>query len=268
MIKIFRYNVINPYRRDWKNKEVLYVWFQKLIDNCVDETSVCKQVFKLEEYTFDEMFQDLVTIVVAGTETTSRTIISILYYLKKNPDKLELTVKDLKDHGFDKNFDFSKLDVEQILTLEYLPLSIKEGLRVDSPVVEVFNYYTYDNITICNVDIPKGSYIKLDLYSGHYNENDWLNPKDFIPERHDPDSEYFKKSVAEGKKPHTYSRRSFGHGKRACPGQTLAILKIKIVLTYMLSNFSYDVCDGLLENDGAGFGAGSLIEPMFKINKL
>ena len=246
----------------------LHAWFQKLVDNCVDENSVCKQVLKLKEYTYDEMFEDLVTIVVAGTETTSRTIISCLYYLKKNQDKLDLVMKDLKTHGFDKNYDFTKLHIDDILKLEYLPYVIKEGLRIDSPVVEVFNYYTYDDITICDVPIPKGTYIKLDLYAGHYNKNNWLNPRDFEPDRHNPESEYYKKQESLGKKPHTYSRRSFGHGKRACPGQTLAILKIKIALIYMLSNYNYDVEQELLDNDGAGFGAGSLIEPMFSIKSI
>lgn len=260
--------MIQPYRRDYKNKLTLHAWFQKLVDNCVDENSVCKQVFKLKEFTYDEMFEDLVTIVVAGTETTSRTIISALYYLKKNPEKLQLLVEDLNKHGFDKDFDFEKLHIDQILALEYLPQVIKEALRIDSPVVEVFNYYTYDEITICNVPIPKGTYIKLDLYAGHYNKENWLNPKEFEPERHNPDSEYYKKQLDAGKKPHTYSRRSFGHGKRACPGQTLAILKIKIALIYMLSNYSYDVDQALLENEGAGFGAGSLIEPLYSIKDL
>ena len=246
----------------------LHHWFQKLVDNCVDPNSVCQQVFKIEDYSYDEMFEDLVTIVVAGTETTSRTIISSLYYLKKNPDKLELLMQDLKKHGFDKDFDFTKLHIDQILELEYLPLVIKEALRIDSPVVEVFNYYTYDNITICDVPIPKGTYIKLDLYAGHYDKKYWLNPREFEPQRHNPDSEYYKKSEELGMKPHTYSRRSFGHGKRACPGQTLAILKIKIALIYMLSNYDYDVEKALLENDGAGFGAGSLIEPLYSIKKL
>jgi cytochrome P450 len=264
----YRYDLINPYRRDYNNKQRLKVWFQEMVDNCTDPESVCKQVIGHPDYSYDEMFEDLVTIVVAGTETTSRTIVSCLYYLKKAPEKLQKLRDELKAHGFGPDLDFSKVHVDEILALEYLACVIKEGLRIDSPVVEVFNYYTYADIEICGVPIPKGTFIKPDLYSGHYDSERWLNTREFIPERHDPDSEHSKAAMAEGKKPHTYSRRSFGHGKRACPGQTLAYLKMRVVLTFLLSKMDYEILDGLIENDGVGFGAGSLIAPRFKITKL
>jgi cytochrome P450 len=264
----FRYDLLNPYLRDYKNKTNLKIWFQEMVDNCTDPESVCKQVIDSPDYTYEEMFQDLVTIVVAGTETTSRTIVSCLFFLKKNPEKLQKLKDELHENGFGPDFDFSKVEVDKILALDYLACVVKEGLRIDSPVVEVFNYYTYADIEICGVPIPKGTFIKPDLYSGHYDSTKWLNPREFIPERHDLESEHSKEALKEGKKPHTYSRRSFGHGKRACPGQTLAYLKMKVVLTFLISKIDYEVLDGLCENEGVGFGAGSLIAPRFKINKL
>ena len=258
---------MNPYKRDHNNLVILKAWFKKMVDSVTDKNSVCYQVINSQDYTFEEMYEDLITIVVAGTETTSRTIVSILYYLKKCPDKLAKLKKELKDHGFDKNTDWANLDVDRVLALDYLLCCIKEGLRIDSPVVEVFNYYTYDDIEICGVPIPKDTFIKPEIVTAHYDMEKWLKPHEYQPERHDPDSEFAKKALDEGLRPHTYSRRSFGHGKRACPGQTLAYLKMRVVITYMLSNVDYDVLDGLTTKEGVGFGAGSLIVPRFKINK-
>ena len=189
---LYRHDLINPYRRDYNNKTILKAWFQELVDNCVDPQSVCKQVINHPDYTYDEMFEDLVTIVVAGTETTSRTIVSCLYYLKKAPEKLVKLKAELKEHGFGPEKDFSKIHVDEIIAMEYLACVIKEGLRIDSPVVEVFNYYTYADIEICGVPIPKGTFIKPDLYSGHFDSESWLNTREFIPERHDPESEHCK----------------------------------------------------------------------------
>jgi cytochrome P450 len=106
------------------------------------------------------------------------------------------------------------------------------------------------------------------VYIPHYDEKKWLEPYKFVPERHDPDSEFSRKALAAGKKADIYSRRNFGHGLRSCPGKTLAFYNMRVVVTYLLSTIDYEVMDDLLTKEGVGFGLGSLILPQFKITKL
>ena len=44
--------------------------------------------------------------------------------------------------------------------------------------------------------------IRIDIYTLHYNPNEWKNPYEFIPERFDPESEYFFKPDAESEVRH------------------------------------------------------------------
>jgi hypothetical protein len=262
------YTIFQPYKRDNVNLTTFRSLFRELVNLCNDPNSLCKKVFAIGEYKFDEIMDDMITMVVAGIETTSRTITTILFYLKKNPEKRELLIKELRDNGFDKNTNWEELNLEKLLSLDYLTCVCKEALRIDSPASDVAYYHCYDDVKICGVDIPKGTFIKPDVYSPHYDPKKWYEPYEFVPERHDPDSEFTKKALAAGAKPDMYSRRNFGHGLRSCPGKTLAFYNMRVVVTYLLSTIDYEVMDDLLTKEGVGFGLGSLILPKFKISKL
>lgn len=76
---------------------------------------------------------------------------------------------------------------------------IKETLRLDNPAVNTFGYETFHNVEICGVPIPKGTLIRFDLFAAHLNPIEWQRPKEFIPERFDPTSEFYKKPNNAGK---------------------------------------------------------------------
>lgn len=109
----------------------------------------------------------------------------------------------------------AELTKEKINSLNYLNNVVKETMRIDSPAAETFIYKATEDIEICGVPIPKGTILKPDIFAGHYDEKAWLHPREFIPERFDPDSEFYKLSAKEGKERNVYSRRSFSHGLRA-----------------------------------------------------
>ena len=91
---------------------------------------------------------------------------------------------------------------------------VKEGLRIDSPGHESLNHYAYEDVTICGVPIPKDSTIKVDILVSHMSDKEWTNPTEFIPERFDPESEYFRKPDSEGKSRSPYTWIPFSYGMR------------------------------------------------------
>ena len=110
--------------------------------------------------------------------------------------------------------------------------------------------------------------MKLDLLSSHYNAKNWLDPYDFEPERHDIESEFYQKSKEAGKMPDVYSRRTFSHGTRSCPGMSFATLEMKIMIAYLVTHLEYEFEEGILEHEGIGFGIGSQFEPKIRVTKI
>ena len=95
-----------------------------------------------------------------------------------------------------------KLDKDLISDCDYLTYVVKESLRMDPPSMSTSPYYTYEDVEICNVKIPANTNIVLSvckysflikIVASHYNPEEWHKPKEFIPERFDPCSEYYTK---------------------------------------------------------------------------
>lgn len=138
-------------------------------------------------------------------------------------------------------------------------------MRRDSIAADAFEYKPSEDVEICGVPIPAGTVIGYDLITPKFDENHFLQPYDFIPERHDFESEFYKKSKEAGKLPDVYSIRYFGHGKRNCPGQTLALLEMKIFVAYVVTHLEIEFNQKDLQKEGIGFGMGCQEYPIVKL---
>uniref|UniRef100_A0A7S3KV08 Cytochrome P450 n=1 Tax=Euplotes crassus TaxID=5936 RepID=A0A7S3KV08_EUPCR len=157
--------------------------------------------------------------------------------------------------------------MEKIQNLTYLNCCVKETLRCDTVVPQSFDYYAKDDIQICKVPISKGTTIRIDLLASHFDDGKWLDEYEFIPERHDLESEYFAKLKQSGKKPEAYSRRTFSHGMRKCPGQTFAMLEMKVAIAYIVTHLDIQFDEGQLNNEDIGFGLGSHFVPLVSVQE-
>ena len=87
----------------------------------------------------------------------------------------------------------------------------------------------------------------------HYDPAQWHDPLKFIPERFDPESEYFKTpETNKARDPLSYI--PFSCHLRNCPGQSLAMLEIKVILVYLLTRVNFEFADHLMQSDYAYFG--------------
>ena len=95
---------------------------------------------------------------------------------------------------------------------------------------------------------------------------------EFIPERFDPESEYFNKPKSENgveaSKSRAFMNVAFSYGERKCPGQAFALLEIKVTLIYLLTHFDFDVCEQLLSKESVGFAIGTEEDMDIKINDI
>ena len=202
----------------------------------------------------------------AGMETSSHSMTSALYFLHKNPDKLAILLKELEDAGlkrFEKHNDLYTL--EKMQELNYLNYVVKEALRLDGPAFDSLNHCTYEDVRICGVPIPKGTILRLDMQVTHLDPKEWQKPNEFIPERFDPESEYFLRPNSGGKSRSPYSFIPFTYGSRGCPGRSFAMLEIRVVLAYLLTHVDFSIEKEYFDRPGIGFGVGTNLEMDFTV---
>jgi len=235
--------------------------------NC--KTSVGTKFYTCTDFTEDQRIDDLMGIMAGGTETTAHSLLSCLYYLKKYPNTLQKLKEELHKEGFRKDVDYEKqYTVENIQNCSYLNCIVKETFRRDASVPDTFDYCSIEDTEICGVPIAKGIKVKLDLVSNLFADDQWLEPLEFVPERHDIESDFYKKSRNAGKIQNSYSRRIFSHGRRNCAGQSLANMEMKMIIAYLVTHmeFTFDKKD--LETEGIGFGIASQFNPKITVTKL
>ena len=185
-----------------------------------------------------------------------------MYYLYKYPRVLK-KLKDSLDKG-----GFSDIDILQDSFLkdmfeqcDYLNYVSKEGLRIDPPAFGSLFYYAKENIEIWGTPIDRGRIISINWMIAHYYSTEWYNPTEFLPERFDPESEYFFKPSKNLKEPRSlHSYNPFSVGIRNWVGQILAKLELKVILSRIITTLDFEIDEDQLKNNYAKFNLFSQMD--------
>jgi cytochrome P450 len=153
-----------------------------------------------------ELRDELVTLLLAGHETTATSVAWALERLVRHPGKLARLQREL-DEG----------DGE-----EYLTAVVNETLRV-RPVVPIVIRMLTGELEVGGYALPEGTRAVPSLYLTNRNAATYERPAEFEPERF------------LGNSPETFSWIPFGGGIRRCIGAAFAQLEMKVMLRTMLS---------------------------------
>nr|XP_016461468.1 PREDICTED: cytochrome P450 714C2-like [Nicotiana tabacum] len=117
---------------------------------------------------------------------------------------------------------------------EWMGWVMNEVLRLYSPAPNV-QRQTREDIKVDNVVIPKGTNMWIDLVSMHHDKQLWgEDVNEFKPER-------FKDDMIHGGCKHKMGYLPFGFGGRMCIGRNLTMMEFKVVLSLILTNFSFSI---------------------------
>ncbi len=152
----------------------------------------------------DELRDELKGLVVAGHETTATALAWTLHLLAHHPRALDALVADL-DSGSD----------------DYLKATIKESMRLRSPVFDAVRTATVDT-ELGGHPVPAGALVSALFCSMHVDPDVWPEPEIFRPERH----------LGTRTDPALFT--PFGGGTRRCIGAALAQLELEVVLRSVL----------------------------------
>ncbi|TVU44889.1 hypothetical protein EJB05_04352, partial [Eragrostis curvula] len=164
----------------------------------------------------------------AGTETTSTTTEWAMSLLLNHPEALKKAQAEI-----DAAVGTSRLlTADDVPHLAYLHCVISETLRLYPGAPLLLPHESSADCKVGGYDVPAGTMLLVNVYAIHRDPTVWENPVEFRPER-------FEDGKAEGR-----LLMPFGMGRRKCPGETLALRTIGLVLGTLIRCFDWETVDG------------------------
>lgn len=172
----------------------------------------------------DQLVMDeLITLFVAGHETTSNALTWTIFLLCQNPDIQDKLHKELDRVLENRDACFEDLD-----KLIYTEMVVKEAMRLLPPAWMLSARQANDDTQVGHYLFPKNKVVFISPYANHHNPKYFENPETFNPERFSPENE---KSIPK----HAYI--PFGSGPRVCIGQSFSMMEAKLILATVLHRF-------------------------------
>lgn len=172
----------------------------------------------------EEIRGELITLIMAGYETTTTSVVWFLYWVAKLPKIQEKLVEELKSLGDSAN-------VITLTELPYLCAVFSETLRIYSITGFTFDRIVKEPIKIMGYEFEPGTVLSPCTYLTHQREEIYPNPKQFKPER------FLERQFS------PYEYYPFGGSNRRCIGMSFAQFEIKIILATILSRLHLSLVD-------------------------
>lgn len=165
-----------------------------------------------------EINDELMTLLVAGHETTASALTWAFYWVDYIPEvgkNLQRELETVGDHP----------DPNVISKLPYLTAVCQESLRIYPIGIEGISRSVEYPIEIMGYKLPKGTIVIPSIYIAHHREQTYPQPNQFKPER------FLERQFS------LYEFLPFGGGNRRCIGFAFAQYEMKLIISTILSRF-------------------------------
>ncbi|CAD6251724.1 unnamed protein product [Miscanthus lutarioriparius] len=203
-----------------------------------------------------QLRDDLMTMLIAGHETTAAVLTWSVFLLAQSPTKMRKAQAEV-----DSVLSNGAITVESLKKLEYIKLIILEALRLyPQPPLLIRRSLRPDKLpggyngSKEGYEIPAGTDIFVSIYNLHRSPYFWDRPNEFEPERFsvpkkdesiegwsgfDPDRSpgamYPNEIIAD------FAFLPFGGGPRKCVGDQFALLESTVALALLLRKFDVEL---------------------------
>ncbi|MEO0867433.1 MAG: cytochrome P450 [Cyanobacteria bacterium J06642_11] len=164
---------------------------------------------------------ELMTLLVAGHETTATALTWALYWIYSRPDVYQRLMEELK--GCDRS------DPLAITRLPYLNAVCNETLRIYPVAMLTFPRRADKPLELMGYYIEPGTLLMGCIYLIHRHPDIYKKPEEFNPDR------FLEKTYS------PYEFIPFGNGARRCVGAALAQMELKLVLSTILTTTSLNL---------------------------
>jgi cytochrome P450 len=191
-------------------------------------------VFARDEETDESMDEkqlrdEIMTIFLAGHETTANALSWTWYLLSKHPDverRLSAELKEVLGGRVPTLFDLKNL--------QYTSMVLNEAMRLYPPVWQV-GRETINADKIGGYEIPSNSTVIMSSYVTHRHPDFWENPEGFDPERFSPERSTDR---------HQYAYFPFGGGPRTCIGNNFALMEAQLIIADIAQRYRLELVPG------------------------
>lgn len=171
-----------------------------------------------------ELRDELMTLLVAGHETTATALAWALYWIHQLPEVRAKLVQELDSLG-------DNPDSNSIFKLPYLNAVCSETLRIYPVGMLTFPRIPKEAVSLGGYDFKPGTVLMGSIYLTHQREDLYPEPKQFKPER------FLERQYS------PYEFLPFGAGARRCIGFAFALFEMKIALAKILSRLELELAD-------------------------
>lgn len=203
-----------------------------------------------------QLRDDLMTMLIAGHETTAAVLTWAVYLLAQHPFKMKKAQAEI-----DSMLGAERISFESLKKLSYLRLIVVEALRLyPQPPLLIRRALKSDNLpggfkgNESGYAIPAGTDIFVSVYNLHRSPYFWDDPHKFEPERflvkrdnqgiegwsgfdpsRSPGALYPNEIISD------FAFLPFGGGPRKCVGDQFALMESTIALAMLLQNFDVEL---------------------------
>jgi cytochrome P450 len=175
----------------------------------------------------DQVAGNVLTMLLAGEDTTANTLAWMIHLLWQNPDALHRATEEVRavcPMG-------SAPTLEQVAALDFVEACAHETMRL-KPVAPILPLQVQRDVVVGDVQLQTGMVVIN------------LMRRDSVSEAHLPQAAAFKPErwLADGNPNHMAQSAKrismpFGAGPRICPGRYLALLEMKMAMATLLKEF-------------------------------
>ena len=167
---------------------------------------------------------NVMTMLLAGEDTTANTIAWMIYLLWIHPQALAKACDEVRS----KVRDCQQPSMDEVADLEFIEACIHETMRL-KPVGPQLPLQANADVLVGDVQVPRGTIVINLLRRDSVREDLVPRASRFEPER-----------WLQSDNPAKRSSTPFGAGPRICPGRYLAMLEMKIAMTALLGHFDIE----------------------------
>ena len=173
----------------------------------------------------EQIRDEVVTILLAGHETTALALTYTLHMLSENPQQRAALRRELDDVlGGDPP------TVADLADLSYTEQVVKEGMRIYPPVYDLIREAAEPDV-IGGYRIPEGTSVTFQQWVLHRDPRLYDDPLEFRPGRW---TDGFERELP------AFAYFPFGGGPRRCIGDRFAMMEARLVLATMLQNWTVE----------------------------
>jgi len=175
-----------------------------------------------------ELLDELMTLIVAGFETSANTLNWVWYLIARHPEVEEKLLAEAAQHLPT----VSALSAESLAAMQYTQQVLEEALRLYPPVW-LFTRRSHELDELDDFDVAPDTDIYLSPFILHRTEHYWPDPERFDPDRFVP--------TDKPKKDRPFF--PFSLGPRRCLGEYFSFLEMKVHLGLLLPRFRMQLVD-------------------------